>query len=545
MMRKGILGFAVLFLFTATGFASLENTATAGLFFNDLDNVMDELDIFSVEKNVSDLGIQGWNNTSLNSGIGINDVVATLGIVNGLPIKLGVQVFWSENITGNPGYSNSQQITYLDTDADTYYDSRQDISTAYQNYNYSSLRNVKIVAALPGNTMSFSYAFYQNLSRQEATFAPTTTSVGAVSTGNVSQMFDLSGNLISETGTRYGNGYSDNGGSTHTVTWAMKLGKMLLYIPVSLDRSTGSSGTASVTNWTYNPGTVIPYPTYGYSYVTLNNKYNTLSLNPTLRLIMKESADDYFEIYAKAGFGIGLFRGDGLVRQYYSVTTNLALVYNVETTVNTTDNKTFYDNIAYLPFSLQFYPYVNKKVSEKVRIGYGLRALAYYTINNHSFNDTNVSVVNFNDGDTEANDPNDYVQTTRSYSDSYTVYNNELDAYLQVPVALQYALSKVTTLRLGAILTLNYNSESTTTAYENDKPTETTTVYGNGSTDTTYGALSSPTSFKNIVSSFDTTMTYYTGAGFALDENLNLDLVLTGTTVTVFNDFDIQLKYVF
>ncbi len=545
-MKKWGLSVLAVLLIVGSGYASLENTATAGLFFNDLDNVVDELDIFGVEKNVSDLAIQGWNSTSVNSGFTLNDIAVTLGLVNGLPIKLSAKIFWNEALAGNPAYSNSQQILFQDVNADTYYDTKQVNAFSMYDYADNGYRSIKVIAGLPMATpMSVSYQYQQNVGLRNATYALSAAGLGAISTGSVSQNYDLSGTLLSETADVFGLGYNDTGMVSHTLTWAMKLGAMQLYVPLVYEIGYGSDQKASETNYTSNPGTLIPLPNYMYQTYSYNDKVGIMQVNPILRLILKSDPADYMEIFAQVGFGVGVNRPQGLIGEYYSIQTNLAMGAFVQTTVTERRNDDYRNNFSYMPLSLVVFPYVNKTVSEKVRIGYGLRATVGYSTAGFTSYNTNKTVTTYNDGDAEANDPNDYTQTVLAFQDSYNYALTGMSMSLNIPIALQYAVSKVMTLRFGADIGVNFTNNVEDIVYINDQPSETTTVYGDGTSSVTYTALNNPISARNVATGFNTSVMYYTGAGFALDDNLALDVVLTGTWLITVSSFDVQIRYAF
>lgn len=542
-MRKWILGTLAAFVAVTSGFASLENTTSAGLFFNNLDNVMDELDILSVDKNVSDLAMQGWNNSAYNTGFGAHDISGTVGLVTGLPFKLGLKVMWNENISGNPDFTNAATVSFLDNNSDGYFDGKQISQTFQKNLSDDGTRYVKLIMGL--STMSFSYTYAQYLSSQTGTFNVSSTGLGAASGGSLVQQFDLSGNLISQTEDLFGDGTKLSSTMVHTLTWATKMNNILFYVPVSFVISSGSSGNGSETNWTYNPGTAIPNPTYQIETYTYNDSINILGASPVMRFIMKSDPADYFEIYSSLGAGAGLNQPNGVTSEYNSLTTNHTQNGSyVDSMIITVDNANYRKNLFYLPVTLTVFPYFNKNISDKVRIGYGLKAQANLSFENYTSFSTNKTVTAYDNGDAIQN-TSDSVITVTSYADSYTYASKALDATIDIPLAVQYFLSKVTTLRFGADLRFSYSLSSIDKIFINDQPTETSTVYGDGSTSYSQGAFSNPSSAATVDDSFTTDAYYYTGVGFALTDDLSLDVMLKGTWLEQISSFDVQLKFEF
>ncbi len=134
-------------------------------------------------------------------------------------------------------------------------------------------------------------------------------------------------------------------------------------------------------------------------------------------------------------------------------------------------------------------------------------------------------VYTFDDGDAQANDPDDYTQTT-TYDSEIQAMTTDVTSTFSFPVCVEFNVFKPLDFRLGAIHTIKRYEKTTNEDLLDYSAAVTHTVYGDGTE--TYTIDPNPdegvgSSEDHIISSSKTVYTY--GMGYSVSENLKIDLM--------------------
>lgn len=132
----------------------------------------------------------------------------------------------------------------------------------------------------------------------------------------------------------------------------------------------------------------------------------------------------------------------------------------------------------------------------------------------------------YDDGDAQANDPDDYTRTT-TYDSEEQIVTTDVLAGFSIPVCVEFNVIKPLAFRLGAIHTISRFEKTTNEDLLDYSAAVTHTVFGDGTE--TYTINPNP-NLENIGSSEDyvssNSSTYYTyGMGYSVSENLKIDLM--------------------
>jgi len=166
------------------------------------------------------------------------------------------------------------------------------------------------------------------------------------------------------------------------------------------------------------------------------------------------------------------------------------------------------------------------QISENVRFGLGLIANSFSLTMEYDINVSSLVVADYDDGDTEINDLNDYVTT--AISGGTLIYTEELNMNsIVIPAGLEvcFGKNKDWFLRLGALSTGSKEETTYTTDITSVQRDSTITVLGDGSSSTT--VASSIDYADNEHNEYEThqSVDYVYGLGWKPSPNLSLDLI--------------------
>jgi len=135
-------------------------------------------------------------------------------------------------------------------------------------------------------------------------------------------------------------------------------------------------------------------------------------------------------------------------------------------------------------------------------------------------------VYTYDDGDNQANDPDDYIRTT-TYASEIQTKTTAVSKIITFPVCVEFHVRKPLVFRLGAIHSINLTESTTNMDLISASPGLVHTVYGDGSIS---DVLIDNPDIQDIGSSEDNTDTYsntnYTyGMGYTVAKNLKIDLM--------------------
>jgi hypothetical protein len=516
-MRKFGLGVFLVFCVVTVSFASLERNMTAGLFYNDFDNIMHVLDIQRVDRNIANLAYQSWRGTDTSWE-------GTVGLVNVLPVKLGVDFTYRESLLGTPEFTTTERVTLEDLLGDGFVDNKNVLSTSRYEFDKLANREITAVVGLSPN-LGVAYQFANNANRVDATYNTNF----AISTGSSTKNYDLSGNLLNETAALYGIGFNDNTDCTHRVIAGLGFGEnaqLLLGLSYEIG---GQDRYAIQTNYTYYPGANIEYPSYAVAESFRYNKIHNFGFNPQGKLFLAN--DGVTELAIILGLDVGMqMRGlGGLYEQTINETTtktpNGAFV---ETTSVNVENDSYYSSYFGMPISLNVNPYLLRKLSDRISVGIGADLTTSYSFLSYRSLGTNVTTTTYDNGEGISNDPNNYTEVAKSFNDVFDYSSNVLSLNLYVPIALQAKLTDAITLRIGTRLGLDYSNEVEQSIFVDKTPDVTTTTYGDGTVDTDYGTptTGATDSSREVNTTYTTSTEYFAGVGFNITEDLTLDVML-------------------
>jgi len=531
-MKKKLLFMLVLFIcWGAVSFASIQSETTFGVFLNNIDRIMSPVYIFDSSGNIADVGLKSWTGSSLNWG-------TTVGFGISPDLKLGIGLYDRENFSTPSQYENLQ-VTYRDLNGDFLYDTKTETTTRRNEFRDSTLRALQIVGSLGSLSVGYNFGWVHN--SVEGYYNPDT---GEISTSSIDKTYDLSGNLLSENGTTYGMGYDGIQNFTNILVVGFNLGSLRPFIGIGVGYlSDGFYGIS--TNYTKNTGTVIEDPYFRETVRKDNENYLQIGGTPGVLYIMNPNPDDYMEVVGAIGVEYDILL-DSVVNSYKinTITKSLSGSF-VSTTEEKIENSQIWQNYFSLPLLFTLSTRLNKKITENLRFGIGATVLISYKMESYKSLGTNKTETKYNDGDVQANDPDDYTTIVEDYRDTYEYNRNLVGFNLGVPVGLEVLVTKFLTLRFGVDFTYNYENNFSKTMYLDSQPTKTTTVYGDGTSTTTYGTPGNPTSSQDVGITSITTVYFSTGLGLNFD-NLVIDLKLQAAgDIFNLNNWALQCLYKF
>jgi len=260
---------------------------------------------------------------------------------------------------------------------------------------------------------------------------------------------------------------------------------------------------------------------------------------------MNPNPDDYMEVVGAIGVEYDILL-DSVVNSYKRNTITKTLSGSfVSTTEQKIENSQIWQNYFSLPLLFTIGTRLNKKITENLRFGIGATVLTSYKMESYKSLGTNKTETKYNDGDVQANDHDDYTTIVEDYRDTYEYNRNLVGFNLEVPVGLEVLVTKFLTLRFGVDFTYNYENKFSKTMYLDSQPTKTTTVYGDGTSTTTYDTPGNPTSSQDVSITSITTVYFSTGLGLNFD-NLVIDLKLQAAgDIFNLNNWALQCLYKF
>ncbi len=138
----------------------------------------------------------------------------------------------------------------------------------------------------------------------------------------------------------------------------------------------------------------------------------------------------------------------------------------------------------------------------------------------------------------------DEITTTVKTGDKDSFETKSTTISLNFPVAMEWGLSKVMTLRLGAKVVVAYNKTETVTSDTTGFTTQVQTT-GTAAPQTTNLQTFTET-VKDTNNTFNiSSRNIYFGAGFSVTDDLILDVLSSSTTALDFNSFAVQATYIF
>ncbi len=166
------------------------------------------------------------------------------------------------------------------------------------------------------------------------------------------------------------------------------------------------------------------------------------------------------------------------------------------------------------------------QISENVRFGLGLIANSFSLTMEYDIDASSLAVTDYDDGDTEVNDLNDYVTT--AISGGTLIYTEELNTNsIVIPAGLEvcFGKNKDWFIRLGALSTGSKEEMTYTTDITSVQRDSTTTVWGDGSSSTTVASSINYTDNEHTEYETQQSVDYVYGLGWKPSPNLSLDLI--------------------
>jgi hypothetical protein len=327
-MKKIWTALCLTMLAASMSFASVYRNSTAGVLYNEFDDIADGLLIFDVTNNVLGLGatnLGAWMNANGNSWNFYG------GLVKGLPMDMRISV----SLQNNESYTNANTVMQTNVvvsgaASDTY---NRNVTWNVNNAD-NSARNETVIFALPLANMpvSISYNYSQYGPITNGTFAVSAAGLGAISTSTVSDGWTTNQTNI---GTRssliYGVGYNDFINVTNTISPNVRLGDLNVYVPISVgaagNNQFGSSSNVQTVVSNKNFTNNSEFQSY-----TANGKEDFVAVNPAVLLNLDDKVKGLaVDANIKVGYGwknnIASAWNDAI--NNYSGTTNGSVVNNI------------------------------------------------------------------------------------------------------------------------------------------------------------------------------------------------------------------------
>jgi hypothetical protein len=533
--------------FAGAIYGSLENVATMGLFYNELDDISDPMDIFRVEKNVTDLAFQGWS-----SGWGVGAISGGVGLVDVLPFRVGLVVDYNENMALGREWENQWRRQGIlgppiDITSHTY-----TTNEGGEWGNYSSRNVLGVIGLNLANPIGVSYQYFSVGNLERGTINPATWWAAEASDVLVT---DGDGEFTGRNVTEYADGFVDDRYILHQLTPAIKLNNLMLYFGLGFS-SQNLTYDVAITGNRFAERTVSSYiPDDGSqfedSHTTTtrirNAKGNVLSIAPGVRYILVDDGDNYGEFAGGISFGIG-FRPAVFSQE---IGHTFTAVPDTSESHQYTTNTSYMYNFSYMPINLVISPYFNRKLTEKVNFGYGIEFIGNMTFEGYTTHSTNVNNERYIE---EGNDAASYWRKLSSWDNTYDEVNKfNWDWRIALPLAVQVAINETFTLRFGSKVGYRMTTANTTTT--------TKSIIGNidkGDTivydDATETEIAEPTEnnfpwdeIENIttVTTYRTLYAFSTGLGVKFSENFYMDLLFSGGNILDSASWGVELRYLF
>lgn len=167
------------------------------------------------------------------------------------------------------------------------------------------------------------------------------------------------------------------------------------------------------------------------------------------------------------------------------------------------------------------------KISDNVSFGLGLLANTFSLNREYEVEASNLSVEDFDDGDNEVDDTDDYVTTslTNQVQQIYTEKSNYNRIIIPAGIELNFGKNKDWYMRLGALSIGSKREAIRITDITSAQRDSTITVLGDGSSTETLGDAITYANWENKASQTEQDVYYSYGLGWKPSENLSLDLV--------------------
>jgi len=165
------------------------------------------------------------------------------------------------------------------------------------------------------------------------------------------------------------------------------------------------------------------------------------------------------------------------------------------------------------------------QISKNVRFGLGASYSSYSSNIEYNHDSTYTARIEYNDGDLDPSDPDDYIDLTTggvNYTKTYESVTNTFE----VPVGLEIGVGKNKDwfIRFGALGRKIITNGKNITEVNNAQREKHTITYGDGTTTTTYQDVEY-SSYKENVYSESQTVDFAYGLGWKPSENLRIDLI--------------------
>jgi hypothetical protein len=228
---------------------------------------------------------------------------------------------------------------------------------------------------------------------------------------------------------------------------------------------------------------------------------------------------------AQGRFYLGFFTqslgyGDDAIDHYYKTRENIMAQYQRDT-INAL---TYYDGSANIK-GLQIGTKQLFKVSDRLRIGFGVMITGIATFDSTVAKDTSVTRTVYDDNDGISFDPDDYVRTIWS-SETWMTKSTGTTKEITLPVGVEFNLFPQLVMRLGAQHTYTMDDYTTVTELIQYEPQRTRTVDGTGAVtedliDPNPAPVGSDETHKVNTPRTD----YFYGIGWQVMDNLQIDIM--------------------
>ena len=237
-----------------------------------------------------------------------------------------------------------------------------------------------------------------------------------------------------------------------------------------------------------------------------------------------ENIDPYLSWWITGNFGF-LFGSGNYENSAFNFTEDHSMNAGNVDSLYTTDQYSDSAPISVSGMNLGISGRMEWQISKNVRFGLGVNYGGYSSSLEYDHDSTNIARVEYNDGDADPSDPDDYLDVTQSgarYTETFKTVTN----VLEVPAGIEINIGKKKDwfVRFGALARkVITNGENTTKVNSVDREVNTY-ITGDGDTTVTYQDIEFSSHKENTYSELQTVDFSY-GLGWKPSENLRIDLI--------------------
>lgn len=492
-MKKILTTMTALCVIASASFASLQNTVSMTMVRNDADYLQDPLFIFKLQKTTLDLNLSSG---MLSAGLGLTG-----------PMRLGFYLSDREAMsTLGGGLSTAILTNYagIGTNANL-------TTTSAGRWTDTSMRSLNAVIGLDAMKMGILANFTMNQNANGGSLDMTGTAVN-------STVLDMptipNGAVSNRLSTNYAGGINNNSSYILTLTPAMMLGDLMVYLPVTGSLYNAVTKRVLVASNEFLLGS--PVSNYISNQTSLNDLSTyRIGVAPTARMISTSGTTE-FELSGRVSAEVQFYGSTTTSLDYRAATTN----NGVSNIIHVVSNVGYRGGYLALPISVNVYPFMLARVTDKVKVGFGASITGGLTLTSYETAATNFSIFTAGAMTSTVSTPNNNRQA---------VSISAWSASAAVPLYTEVALAEFLTLRVGGAAYYAYTSTSTTTVDKQDfyQYVTTSTNTGGGSTATNNNANHGETTTTTGTYSSSFTTVFSAGLSFTPVKDLQIDLTLS------------------